>query len=164
MTNGQWFGIVGNKVSASEYHAEMSEVLKEASPSLRTIQNWFNEFPFGRRDFSMTLGHVNLLLYTTKKNWSYSSPLEGRLTCQIQSNNSQIQHTLGLSSETVNTILHDYQKLQKVCTQWVPHELTEAQKQSQIEFWVHAQTVWWMSRGLWICTYHSHVKPMLINF
>ncbi|CAF1196972.1 unnamed protein product [Rotaria sp. Silwood1] len=46
----------------------------------------------------------------------------------------QIEDILGISSPAINSIIHDYLKLHKVCTLWVPHQLTDGQKQWSIQF------------------------------
>ncbi|CAF1613832.1 unnamed protein product, partial [Didymodactylos carnosus] len=45
----------------------------------------------------------------------------------------QIEHTLGIGSSAVNSIIHEYLKLHKMCTRWVPHQLTNDQKQFCIQ-------------------------------
>ena len=34
----------------------------------------------------------------------------------------------------MNSIIHDYLDLLKVCARWVPHQLTDTQKQLRIQF------------------------------
>ena len=41
---------------------------------------------------------------------------------------------LGIGSHAIHSILHDYLKLRKVCARWVPHQLTDDQKQLRIQF------------------------------
>ncbi|CAF1096350.1 unnamed protein product, partial [Didymodactylos carnosus] len=45
----------------------------------------------------------------------------------------QIEHTLGIGSSAVNSIIHEYLKLHKMFTRWVPHQLTNDQKQFCIQ-------------------------------
>ena len=44
----------------------------------------------------------------------------------------QIEATLGISSMTINSIIHDCLNLRKVCGGWVPHTLTDDQKQVRV--------------------------------
>ena len=46
----------------------------------------------------------------------------------------QIGSTLGISSSSINSIIHDHLHLRKVCARWVPHCLTDDQKRFRIEF------------------------------
>ncbi|CAF0883577.1 unnamed protein product [Didymodactylos carnosus] len=48
----------------------------------------------------------------------------------------QTEHTLGIGSSAVNSIIHEYLKLHKICTRWVPHQLTDDQKQFRIQFYL----------------------------
>ena len=44
---------------------------------------------------------------------------------------------LGISSTTINSIIHDYLNLRKVCCGWVPHTLTDDRKQLPLQFCRH---------------------------
>ena len=46
----------------------------------------------------------------------------------------QIEAILGISSMAVNSIIHDYLNLRKACARWVPHTLTDDQKQVRVQF------------------------------
>ncbi|CAF4976569.1 unnamed protein product [Rotaria sp. Silwood1] len=51
----------------------------------------------------------------------------------------QIEYVLGISSPSIiHSIVHDYLKLRKVCTRWVPHHLTDDQKRWRIPFCRHS--------------------------
>ncbi len=45
---------------------------------------------------------------------------------------------MGISATAINSIIHDYLKLRKVCARWVPHQLTDDQKQWRIQFCRHS--------------------------
>ena len=46
----------------------------------------------------------------------------------------QIEAILGISSKAINSIIHDYLNLRKVCARWVPHTLIDDQKQFRLQF------------------------------
>ena len=46
----------------------------------------------------------------------------------------QIEAILGISSPSINLIVHDHLNLRKVCARWVPHQLTDDQKQTRVQF------------------------------
>ena len=50
----------------------------------------------------------------------------------------QIEAILGISSTTINSIIHDYLNLRKVCGGWIPHALTDDQKQLPLQFCRHS--------------------------
>ena len=41
---------------------------------------------------------------------------------------------MGISATAINSIIHDYLNIRKVCARWVPYKLTEDQKQLRIQF------------------------------
>ena len=50
----------------------------------------------------------------------------------------QIEAILGISSMAINSIIHDYLNLRKVFARWVPHTLTDDQKQLRVQFCRHS--------------------------
>ena len=46
----------------------------------------------------------------------------------------QIEAILGISSTPINSIIHDYLNLRKVCARWMPHTLIGDQKQLRVQF------------------------------
>ena len=50
----------------------------------------------------------------------------------------QIESRLGISSTSINSIIHDYLNVRKVCDGWVPHTLTDDQKQLRLQFCRHS--------------------------
>ena len=54
------------------------------------------------------------------------------------STHQQIEAILGISSMAINSIIHDYLNLRKVCARWVLHTLTDDQKQPRLQFCRHS--------------------------
>ena len=50
----------------------------------------------------------------------------------------QIEAILGNSPMAINSIIRDYLNLRKVCGGWVPHTLTDDQKQLRLQFCCHS--------------------------
>ena len=50
----------------------------------------------------------------------------------------QIEAILGISSKVINSIIHDYVNRRKVCDRWMPHTLTDDQKQHRVQFYRHS--------------------------
>ena len=50
----------------------------------------------------------------------------------------QIEVILGISSAPINSIIHDYLNLRKVCARWMPHTLIGDQKQLRVQFCRHS--------------------------
>ena len=53
---------------------------------------------------------------------------DARITTQM------METHLGIDSAAVHTILHDHLKVRKLCARWIPHILTNAQKDARVEF------------------------------
>jgi len=45
-----------------------------------------------------------------------------------------IQISLGINMKAIYTILHDHLSVHKLCSRWIPHNLTKAQKQFRIKW------------------------------
>ena len=50
----------------------------------------------------------------------------------------QIEAILDISSKAINSIIHDYLNIRKVCSRWVPHTLTHDQKQLGFRLCCHS--------------------------
>ena len=50
----------------------------------------------------------------------------------------QIETILRINSTAINSIMHDYLNLRKVCDGWVPHTLIDDQKQLRVQFCHHS--------------------------
>ena len=46
----------------------------------------------------------------------------------------EIQASLGIDMKAIHTILHDHLSVRKLCSRWIPHNLTEAQKQTRVKW------------------------------
>ncbi|KYN34026.1 hypothetical protein ALC56_11649, partial [Trachymyrmex septentrionalis] len=42
--------------------------------------------------------------------------------------------SLGIDMKVIHTILHDHLSVRKLCSRWIPHNLTEAQKQARVKW------------------------------
>ena len=46
----------------------------------------------------------------------------------------EIQASLGIDMKVIHTILHDHLSVRKLCSRWILHNLTEAQKQARVKW------------------------------
>ena len=46
----------------------------------------------------------------------------------------EIQASLGIDMKAIHTILHDHLSVRKLCSHWIPYNLTEAQKQARVKW------------------------------
>ncbi|CAF4875489.1 unnamed protein product, partial [Rotaria sp. Silwood1] len=116
-------------------HARLVKAWGEQAPSDHTVFNWFREFQ--RNKFSV-----------------HDAPRSGRPSTSVtqqtidavrtiiegdpHSTYQRIETILGISSIAINSIIHDYLNLRKVCAPWVPHTLTDDQKQLRVQFCGHS--------------------------
>jgi len=46
----------------------------------------------------------------------------------------QIRATLGIGMSAIQKILHDHLAIRKLCSRWIPHNLTQAQKEARVKW------------------------------
>ena len=45
----------------------------------------------------------------------------------------EIEASLGISSTTIHSILHEHLTIKKICSRWIAHNLTNAQKKVRVD-------------------------------
>ena len=104
-------------------------------PSDHTVFNWFRELQ--RNKFT-----VQDAPRSGRFSTSVTQPTIDAVRKTIEDDpHSTYQHIeviLGISSTPINSIIHGYLNLRKVCVRWVPHTLTDDQKQLQLQFCRHS--------------------------
>jgi len=100
----------------------------EAS-SNRTVYNWFvefqriflnDEFREGRPFTSVVATNIDAVHEMIER--------DRHITYR------EIQAYLGIDMKAMHTILHDHLSIRKLCSRWIPHNLTEAQKQARVKW------------------------------
>ena len=107
----------------------------EQVPSDHTVFNWFHEFHCNR--FSVQDTSRSGRSSTSVAEQTIDAVRE-RIEDNPHSTYQQIEAILGVSSPIINSIIHDYLNLRKVCGRWVPHTLTDDQKQLRLQFCSHS--------------------------
>ncbi|KAG5347244.1 SETMR methyltransferase, partial [Acromyrmex charruanus] len=101
----------------------------DEAPSNRTVYNWFaefhrgrtflcDEFREGRPSTSVVATNVVHKMIERDRHMTYR----------------EIQTSLGIDVKTIHTILHDHLSVRKLCSRWISHNLTEAQKQARVKW------------------------------
>ncbi|CAF0977466.1 unnamed protein product [Didymodactylos carnosus] len=103
----------------------------DQAPSDRTVRNWYHEFD--RNNFSVE-DAARSGRPRTAINEETIDAVKSIIEDDPHSTYEEMEHTLGIGSSAVNSIIHEYLKLHKICTRWVPHQLTDGQKQFRIQF------------------------------
>ena len=120
--------LVKKGLSPSEIHEDLVKTCGASVPSLRTVRRWIIEFRRGRESLEDDNRCGAPRTVCVPKNISRVSQLvmkDRRLTVR------QIAHTLGMSHERVEKILHCELKMTKVSARWVPRLLTQNHKQQR---------------------------------
>ena len=116
-------------------HAHIVQAWGSNAPSHHTVFNCFREFQ--RNEFTVQ--------ETTRSGRPSTSVIEQTIDAvrkiiedNPHSTYQQIEAILGINSMAINSIIHDYLNLRKVCGRWVPHTLTDNQKQFRVQFCRHS--------------------------
>lgn len=135
------------KINASECFTELTTAHGDIAPSRATIFRWFSEF----KDLSSANESSNSVPGENDSDDEPSvngagdvrSPRPSRTRESVQRVQEKIQEDcrrtvrelatdLNMSKSTVHRILTEDLKLRNVCSVWVPHILTEANKQNRV--------------------------------
>jgi len=119
------------KLSQQECLESLQKTFGDSCVSRATVYNWYAEFNRGRDHFEDEPRVGRPSSAVTPENIEAVRQLinvDPHITYQ------QIQDTLQIGSAATGIILHDYLGLRKVTCRWVPHFLTEAQKQDRVDY------------------------------
>ena len=118
------------KLSQQECLESLQKTFGDSCVSLATVYNWYAEFNRSRDHFEDEPRVGRPSSAVTPENIEAVRQLikdDPHITYQ------QIQDTLQNGSAATKSIFHDYLSLGKVTCRWVPHFLTEAQKQDCVD-------------------------------
>lgn len=118
-------------LTVSQCHQNLVEAFGDPSPSEHTVKRWFHEFRqgnftledeprSGRPNEAVTPENIRLVEELIKefRNITYE----------------EIEMALGIGSHAVHSILHDHLGVRKLVSRWIPHLLTEEQKQARVDW------------------------------
>lgn len=118
-------------LSASQGYNQLCEVFGDQSPSRATVFNWFAEFKRGRGSLSDEERPGRPATAVTAENLSKVKKLirnDRHITYE------EITEELQIGNNAVSTILHDFLGVRKVCARWIPHSLSEEQKEKRVDW------------------------------
>jgi histone-lysine N-methyltransferase SETMAR len=119
----------------NDSHARLVQAWGDQAPCDTTVLRWFHEFQ--RNNFSVE-DAARPGRPRTSVNEQTIDAVRTIIENDPHSTYKQIEDILGIHSPAIYSIIHDYLKLRKVCARWVPHQLTNDQKQWRIEFCRHS--------------------------
>ena len=118
----------------TEIHADLQKVYGNGALKYGTVCKWvlcLNDGPQSIENDPRVGRSVSVL---TEKNVATVKTLTEEDTCYTM---QEIQELSGIHLSSVLRILHEQLGLCKICARWVPHLLTDEQKQSQVRLALH---------------------------
>jgi histone-lysine N-methyltransferase SETMAR len=118
-------------LSAQQSNDRLNSAFPDQAPSQATVFAWFAEFRRGRqslKDDARTGRPSEACTPDMVERAREIINEDRRITYE------QIQQELHISSGSINSILHDHLHLKKVECRWVPHHLTETQKNNRVDW------------------------------
>ena len=113
----------------TEIHADLQKVYWNCALKYATVCKWVRRFNDGRESFENDPRVGRPVSVSTEKNAATVKTLfeeDAHYTVQ------EIEELSGIHSSSVLKILHKRLGLRKICAHWVPHLLTDEQKQSRV--------------------------------
>ena len=118
-----------------DYHAHLVQAWGSNAPSDYTVFNCFRQFQHNK--FSVQDASRSDRPSTSVTEQTIDA-VRKIIEDDPHSTYQQIETILGISSAAINSIIHDYLNLRKVCARRVPHTPTDDQKQLRLQFCRHS--------------------------
>ncbi|GFS88258.1 hypothetical protein NPIL_702731 [Nephila pilipes] len=118
-------------LSRQECFDELNSLYSDKAPSYSTVRNWYNEFNRGRcsiQDESRA-GRPKSVVVPEKINAVRELIKQDRHVTY-----REIEASLDISMTSINKILHEHLSVKKICSRWIPHNLTNAQKKARVDW------------------------------
>jgi histone-lysine N-methyltransferase SETMAR len=117
-------------IKATAIHEELVAVFGESAPSFDTVARWIRHFSDGRSSLEDEQR-------SGRPCTSLSRDIVARAEALIHEDPSVtlrfLSLELGISYGSAHTIMHDHLKRSKKCARWVPHQLSEEQKNQRVQ-------------------------------
>ena len=101
------------------------------APSERTVYSWFTEFRHGRASVSDECREGRPKSVVIPRN---IDAVRNMIKEDRHVTYRQLEASLGISKTTIQSILHEHLGVRKICSRWIPHNLTEAQKKGRVDW------------------------------
>ena len=114
-----------NLGKTSEEYCDLKIHARSCSPSLSTIQRWFNRFRNGEKNLQDKQRSGRPITTITQTNTCVVRAfIKGNPYCSYDEIEAEIQLSRGL----IFNIIHESLKMKKITSRWVAHELTQKNK------------------------------------
>ena len=122
---------LANNITAIEIHRKLTTAFSRESISYSVVKKWCREFRSGQRTSCEDQSRSG------RPRTSHTDENVTKVRTMLNSNPRHsirsISTSLGISYDTVSTILHDDLDMTKVCSVWVPRILNGQQKQQRVQ-------------------------------
>lgn len=122
----EWCG----QVEAEEIYLRMTQRLGQNIVSKSTINRWIREFKGGRRSIEDEPHTGRLVTVTTAEN---TDRIRKAIAADPNVTYDELEDILKISRGALNTIIHEHLGLRKINCRFVPHLLTQAQKDLRVK-------------------------------
>ena len=112
----------------AESLANLSAAFGDEAPSRATVFRWFAEFKRGRSFEDEPRSGRPSTAVTEDNVTAVRSMLQHDRRITYES----IQTNLSVGSAAVNTILHDHLGVTRRCARWMPHQLSDEQRETRV--------------------------------
>lgn len=120
-----------SKLSAHDCHNRLKAAIGERAPAINTVQKWYREYTRGRDHFDDDSREGRPATAVTAENIA-------RAKRMIEDDRSvtyaEIGSSLGIGVSQVQKILHEHLGVRKLCSRWIPHNLTNIQKEERVRW------------------------------
>lgn len=118
-------------LSRQECIDELKSLYGGEAPSFSTVKNWYNEFVRDRRWLfdEFREGRPKSIVVPANIDAVRNLIMEDRHVTY-----REIESSLGISSTSVKSILHEHLSVKKICSRWIPHNLKTAQKEARVSW------------------------------
>ena len=110
---------------------QLNSAFGNEAPSKATVYNWYNEFKSGRFYLSDEFREGRPMTAVTQEN---IEAIRNLIKSDRHVTYREISSTLGIGMTAISKILNDHLGVRKLCSRWVPHNLTSAQKDARVKW------------------------------
>src|SRR6185369_3606791 len=119
-----------NGKSANQIHMELQVAEGPKALSIRSIYRWIESFESGDENIKDDSHSGRPKEIVTPKN---VAEIEELIVEDPHISIKTLEELMGISTERIHYILHNELEVSKVCAKWVPHVLTEENKEKRVE-------------------------------
>jgi len=118
-----------SSLTEQECRDRLFSAFGDEAPSLATVRRWFAEFKRGRCSLSDEYREGRPSTAVTPEN---IDNVRTMIKADRHVTYCEIRASLGIGMSQIHSILHDNLAVKKLCSRWIPHNLTKAQKDARV--------------------------------